>query len=82
MKDKKKKWKNGSGTKARKYMRGTSKVSFKPLLTHLPFYVDELGKHQRPIESQLSHIVVVLSWSLRLLGRRETDTPLTNMYTF
>lgn len=29
--------------------------------THLAFNVGELGKHQRPVEGQLSHVVVVLS---------------------
>lgn len=36
-------------------------MSAKPLLTHLTFNVYELGKHQRPVESQFSYIVVVLS---------------------
>lgn len=28
-------------------------------VSHLPFDVSELGEHERPIESQLCHIVVV-----------------------
>lgn len=32
----------------------------KLLFTHLPFNVDELGKHQRAIEGQFSDVVVEL----------------------
>lgn len=46
--------------------RGSTIVLVGLMLTHLTLNVYELGKHQRPIESQLSYIVVVLSRTERL----------------
>lgn len=46
--------------------RGSTIVLVGPMLTHLTLNVYELGKHQRPIESQLSYIVVELSRTERL----------------
>lgn len=62
---------NNSDTKGVQFSarvsRGSTIVLVKLLMTYLTFNVYELGKHQRPIESQLSCVVVVLFRTQRLL---------------